>query len=116
MSVSAIEKDRRSVMLRGTVSDFEEAVKVKMSGYQDVNGHIFRGRSGGIKIPKELHGIVEGVFGLDDRPLARPMFQILNPEGNIIAYSVSRSYNPNDIAKIYGFLTMLQARDKLLLS
>ena len=35
----------------------------------------FRGRTGELTIPAALEGIVEGVFGLDDRPQAKPHFQ-----------------------------------------
>jgi len=76
LTVATIEKAGRSVMLKGKVSDFENAFKVKMSCYQNSDGHTFRGRSGEISIPEELKNIVEGVFGLDDRPHSRPMFQV----------------------------------------
>ncbi len=104
LSVAQVEKGRRSVILRGKVSDFEEAFQVKLSCYQSPDGHTFRGRSGDINIPEELKDVVDGVFGLDDRPHLRPMFQIArNKEGNIIAHSASQSFNPNDLANIYGF-------------
>lgn len=104
LSISAIEKGRRSVLLKGKVSDFEEAFHVKMDCYRNDDGHTFRGRVGDISIPAALQGIVDGVFGLDDRPHLRPMFQIAKgSQGNIIAHAASVSYNPNDLAKIYGF-------------
>ncbi len=104
LSIASVEKGRRSVILRGKVSDFEEAFQVKLSCYQGSDGHTFRGRSGDINIPEELKDVVDGVFGLDDRPHLRPMFQIArNKEGNIIAHSASQSFNPNDLANIYGF-------------
>ncbi len=103
LSVVSIEKARSSVMLRGKVSDFEEAFQVKLSCYQNGDGHIFRGRSGDINIPEELHNIVEGVFGLDDRPNAKPMFQVAKKEGIIISHAATQSFWPNEIAKIYGF-------------
>lgn len=104
LSVAAVEKGRRSVILRGKVSDFEDAFQVKLSCYKAEDGHTFRGRSGDINIPEELKDVVDGVFGLDDRPHLRPMFQIARgKEGNIIAHSASQSFNPNDLATIYGF-------------
>lgn len=106
LSVAQVEKGRRSVILRGKVSDFEEAFQVKLSCYKAGDGHTFRGRSGNINIPEELKDVVDGVFGLDDRPHLRPMFQIAkSKEGKIIAHSASQSFNPNDLANIYGFPT-----------
>ena len=55
----------------------EDAFKVSLLNYKDKNGKAFRGRVGNIKIPKELEGIVEGVFGLDNRTIATPKFKIL---------------------------------------
>lgn len=103
LSVAGIEKARRSVMLKGKVSDFEDAFRVKMSSYQNKDGHVFRGRSGEISIPGELKEIVEGVFGLDDRPHSRPMFQVAKKEGKIVAHAATQAFWPNDLAKIYGF-------------
>lgn len=103
LSVESIEKARRSIMLKGKVSDFEDAFQVKMSCYQSSDGHTFRGRSGEIHIPGELENIVEGVFGLDDRPHSRPMFQVAKNEGKIVAHTATQAFWPNDLAKIYGF-------------
>jgi kumamolisin len=103
LTIAGIEKARRSVMLRGKVSDFEEAFQVKMSSYQNSDGHIFRGRSGEIGIPAGLNNIVEGVFGLDDRLQTKPMFQVAKKEGIIISHAATQAFWPTDIAKIYGF-------------
>ena len=104
LAVASVEKGRRSVILRGKVKDFEEAFKVKLSCYKSEEGYTFRGRSGKISIPAELEGVVEGVFGLDDRPHLRPMFRVAERgKGKIVAHRASNSFNPNDLAKIYGF-------------
>ena len=81
LSVSEVDKGRRSVMLTGSVADFEVAFQVKLACYKNSDGHTFRGRSGEISIPAELGGLVDGVFGLDDRPHVRPMFQIGGKKG-----------------------------------
>ncbi len=106
LSVAQVEKGRRSVILRGAVSDFEEAFGVKLACYKGADGHTFRGRSGDIHIPAELKDVIDGVFGLDDRPHLRPMFKIAQQEGGkIVAHQASQSFNPNDLATIYGFPT-----------
>ena len=106
LSVASVEKGRRSVILRGAVSDFEEAFRVKLSCYQSADGNTFRGRSGDIQIPEELKEVIDGVFGLDDRLHLRPMFQVAQKStGEIVAHQASQSFNPNDLATIYGFPT-----------
>jgi kumamolisin len=62
--------------LAGTVGQFDRAFGVNLKTYQYADG-TYRGRTGFVKIPKNLKGIVEGVFGLDNRPVARrkrPMY------------------------------------------
>lgn len=106
LSVASVEKGRRSILLRGKVSDFEDAFGVQLSCYESKKGTTFRGRSGDIFIPKTLKDIVDGVFGLDDRPHLRPMFQVAGKQdSSIIAHKVSQSFNPNELARIYGFPT-----------
>jgi kumamolisin len=67
---------RRTVILGGTVEQFDKAFRVDLHTYQYPDG-TYRGRTGFIKIPSALKGIIEGVFGLDNRPVARrkrPMY------------------------------------------
>ena len=95
---------RKSVILKGKVKDFEEAFMVRLSHYRDAGGNVFRCRDGEISIPKSLEKIIEGVHGLDNRPLARPMFRVATKEGKFINHAASpRSFSPNTLATIYGF-------------
>jgi kumamolisin len=94
---------RRTIILKGTVQHFSEAFGVYLSNY-DQDGKVFRGRMGSIKIPTELEGIIEGVFGLDNRPQARPMFRMVKSEGHLLRpRAAGNSYNPNDVAKAYNY-------------
>ncbi len=68
---------RRTVVLKGTVQNFSSAFGVYLSDYQHDDGKVYRGRVGVIKIPRQLEGIVEGIFGLDNRPQTRPMFRMV---------------------------------------
>jgi len=102
-SLSTVDRShaRRSIVLRGKVSDMETAfgVNLKFSG-----GH--RLRSGDIMIPAELQGIIVGVFGLSDKPIARPMFQVVKKEGQFVSHAVApQAFTPNQLAGIYGFPT-----------
>jgi len=62
---------RRSVRLRGSAADVSTAFGVQLRRYRDARGRTFRSFEGPIYVPAELAGIVQGVFGLDDRPVAR---------------------------------------------
>jgi kumamolisin len=62
---------RRTITLSGTAAQFEKAFDVHLQQYEHDAG-TYRSRSGAISVPAELAGIVEGVFGLDNRPQARP--------------------------------------------
>jgi kumamolisin len=104
LSIVESSSARKSVILRGRVSDLEEAFMVHLSHYRDAGGNVFRCRTGEISVPRSLEKVIEGVFGLDDRPLARPKFQVAKKEGKFINHSSSpQSFTPNTLAGIYGF-------------
>jgi kumamolisin len=75
LQVKEEHPDRRTVILTGKVSDFSQAFEAPLQNYQHPQG-TFRCRSGALKIPQELLGVVEGVFGLDNRPQARAHFRL----------------------------------------
>lgn len=97
---------RRSVLLRGTVAQMERAFGVSLSNFRAADGTEFRGRTGSINVPAELVDVVEGVFGLDNRPQARAHFQVYNPEDGRIAPRVGgASFTPPQLANLYNFPT-----------
>jgi kumamolisin len=62
---------KRTVRLSGTVTDLSKAFGVRLQMYKA--GEVtYRGRTGNIYVPSGLAKVVEGVFGLDNRPFARP--------------------------------------------
>jgi kumamolisin len=94
---------RRSVVLSGTVQAFNQAFGVDLQQMEHPNG-TYRGRTGSISVPGELAGIVQGVFGLDDRPLADPHFQARRSfVGRRAAQTSNVSYTPVELAKLYDF-------------
>jgi kumamolisin len=105
LSVVRTEKNKRTVELRGTVEQMEKAFKVDLSNFKQSDGLVFRGRKGDIKIPGELDGIVEGIFGLDNRPIASPKFKIRKAGKTKIApkAAAASAYYPTDISKLYNF-------------
>jgi kumamolisin len=62
---------RRQVVLTGRAADFSQAFGVTLGRFRGPAGE-FRGTSDEIRIPPELHPVVESVLGLDDRPAAQP--------------------------------------------
>ena len=61
----------RSLHARGTVQQLNSAFGVTLGVYRsDAQGQ-FRGREGSITVPAALDEIITGVFGLDDRRMAR---------------------------------------------
>ena len=59
------------MVLSGTVARMSAAFGVTLGEYRD-GGATWRGREGFVHLPADLAPIVEGVFGLDDRPAAQP--------------------------------------------
>jgi kumamolisin len=96
---------RRTVVLSGSAAQMDAAFDVRLQQYEH-DGGTYRGRNGAISVPAELAGIVEGVFGLDDRPQATPHFQIFDPTASsIVARSAPASFTPPQLAKLYAFPT-----------
>ncbi len=101
LSVVHTSYSRRSMMLKGTAENMSKAFGVTLNYYTAKDKEIFHARTGTLKIPKALTGIIEGVFGLDNRPQATPKFKFRKVKSKTRAQSVS--YNPNQLADIYNF-------------
>jgi hypothetical protein len=96
---------RRTVVLKGTAAEMSKAFGVELSMYQTPN-ETYRGREGTIQIPGNMAGIVEGVFGLDNRQMARPLFKMAGPE-QVEAGPAQATVplTPPTVAKLYNFPT-----------
>jgi kumamolisin len=95
---------QRTVRLAGTVDTVQAAFGVKLkSAVQDQTR--FRHRSGPILVPQELAPVVEGVFGLDNRPAVRPHFQFkpFPKERQPRAAGGPRPFTPLEVAKLYNY-------------
>ena len=91
----------RSVVLSGTIEQFQNAFGVKLEHYEHHSAGQFRGRTGTISVPDDLHGVVEAVLGLDNRPQARPHFRIRPPFQPAKGRQVS--FTPPQLASLYQF-------------
>lgn len=92
---------RRTVILAGTVAQFNGAFGVDLERFEHEGGS-YRGRTGPIHLPDELHGKVEGVFGLDDRQQAKPHFRS-RLQGNVNWRATSNSFTPTQMASLYDY-------------
>jgi kumamolisin len=93
----------RSIRFRGTVAAMESAFQVKLFNYSHANGS-YRGRVGAVHIPAELSDIVVGVFGLDNRQVARRRRQPVREHVHARLASVpSAWYLPAELATHYNF-------------
>jgi len=61
---------RRTVRLAGPAADMSAAFGVNLLRYRAADGNEYRAPDGQVRLPPELEPIVEGVFGLDTRPIA----------------------------------------------
>ena len=96
---------RRTVILSGTVAQFNDAFGVKLERFEH-DGGSYRGRTGSIQLPDELRGIVEAVLGLDDRPQATPHFRVRDPGGTAqprASSTAAASFTPTQLADLYDF-------------
>ena len=96
-NLTVVQEDagRRTMVLSGSVTQFNAAFSVDLQKYQ-YSGGSYRGRVGAVSVPESLSGIVEAVMGLDNRPAARPHFRVH-------AKAVSASFTPLQIASFYNF-------------
>ncbi len=100
LTVVRASAPRRSVMLSGTVAEFNKAFHVDLHTYEYPGG-TYRGRVGSIRVPSDLAPVVEGIFGLDNRPVARRHFRIARSTAR--QANGAQPFNPPDVAKLYNY-------------
>jgi kumamolisin len=95
-----VSEDRasRTVKLGGTVGAFNVAFGANLRRYEHSSG-TYRCRRGSLTIPADLEFVVEGVFGLDNRPQAKAHFRLRKKRPKVQAVS----YSPLQVAQAYGF-------------
>jgi len=93
---------RRTVTMAGTAAAMEKAFDVELNDYEHPDGS-YRGRTGAIHIPEEYASMVQGVFGLDDRPMVKPHFRYRSTSGPFGERASHTTFSPAEVAKLYGF-------------
>jgi len=101
---------RRTIKLSGTIGDLSAAFGVTLRRYK-AGTVAYRGRTGPVTIPADLHRIIERVLGLDDRPTVVPHYRGLPRRARAARGSSGRgkksppstSYTAPKVAAIYDF-------------
>jgi kumamolisin len=93
------------VVLAGTAANIIAAFGVSLVAYAHPRGGSFRGRQGPIYVPSDVAAVVEGVFGLDNRPAARPQFRRISDFDGIpvLAAAPRSSFSSIQIGQMYDF-------------
>lgn len=104
--LKVVSEDRasRTIKLSGSVEAFNKAFGANLRHYRHSSG-AYRCRTGALTIPADLDGIIEGVFGLDNRPQAETHFRIRKQNSSVNAQATDVSYSPLQVAKAYGYPT-----------
>jgi kumamolisin len=89
--------ERRTVNLSGTVGAFSKAFSAQLQ-HHSIAGRTYRCRTGALEIPAALENIIEGVFGLDNRPQARTHFR-----RRVRAKATDVSFTALQVAQAYNF-------------
>lgn len=102
LQVTGEDAATRRVMLRGRTEQLARAFEVDLErfAWQRPDGRSveYRGHQGPVRLPAHLDGVVEGVYGLDDRPLARSHVRTLD-DGRSAVFA----YDPPQLAALYDF-------------
>ncbi len=96
LAVVKTDAARRLVKLAGTTDQIEAAFRTKLHYYHD-GANAFRAREGSLSLPEDVAAVVDGVFGLDTRPQAKP---------RLVQHAAARAvagHLPNEVAKLYDF-------------
>src|SRR4051812_41163086 len=110
LTVLGASPAERAVRLRGPAGAMQSAFGVLLNRVEHPGG-TFRQRTGAVQVPAALAEIVTGVFGLDDRPQARPHFRVAPgapAAGGVAApkaapHVAGGSFTPPQLAQIYDF-------------
>jgi len=96
------ELHRRTVTMAGTAADMEKAFSVELVGFEHPDG-TYRSHTGPIQVPDTLASMIQGVFGLDNRPVAHPHIRMRNTNRTFGSRASTMTYTPLQVASLYDF-------------
>ncbi|HLN28506.1 MAG TPA: S53 family peptidase [Gemmataceae bacterium] len=100
LTVDNVSLETRSMIVSGTAAAMEAAFKPGLAIMRSARDGQYRGRQGPIQIPAELKGIVTGVFGLDQRRMARRKSSVAGAASHAGALA---PVTPADLEQRYNF-------------
>lgn len=100
LEVTEKDPSTRSIRLLGPVAAAVAAFPTQVAYYQHATTR-YRGRSGPVYIPAEFEGVIENIFGFDNRLLGAHQRQ----HGPVVSRSMVRpnAYLPPQVAQLYDF-------------
>lgn len=107
LTVVEVSLPRRTIVLRGPASAMQQAFGVSLETVESDQG-TFRQRTGSVTVPGDIAPLITGVFGLDDRPQAKPHFRRIPDDPSAGGAAAPRAapaggYPPPQVAKAYNF-------------
>jgi kumamolisin len=102
LQVKDVSLATRSMRVAGPAKAIEKAFQAGLGIYHSAKQGDFRGRESVIQIPEELKGLVTGVFGLDERQVARRKAAVAAPTAAAAKPKLS-PLSPSDLEKRYNF-------------
>ena len=100
IDVDKVSLVTRSMKVSGTAAQMEAAFKPGLVMMRSVDQGEYRGRQGSIEVPADLKGVVTGVFGLDERRMARRKAAVAAQAASTAALS---PLTPTDLEHRYNF-------------
>ncbi|BAN24982.1 S53 family peptidase [Caballeronia insecticola] len=102
LTVVRANAEMRSVVLKGSIEAFQKAFDVKLERFQHHNIGEYRGPTGPVNVPDDMHDAITAVLGLDSKPQARPHFRF-RPPFKPARGAAPASFTPVDLARLYDF-------------
>jgi len=102
LTVTGSDIARRSVMLSGTASAFNKAFAITLEDWTHGAGS-YRSHAEPLSMPTAMSSIVEGVFGLDNRPFAKPHFRRLRATVGAHAGAVAAAFDGYSGAQVGAY-------------
>lgn len=99
LKVVEVNMASRKVVLSGTIEHLSAAFATELHHYEH-EGRTFRARSGFLHVPDDIAPVVDGVFGLDNRPQAKAHLRFAGPTN---ANPSPQGYPPTEVAQLYDF-------------
>jgi kumamolisin len=108
LTVVGSDAATRIVTVTGTLAQTQKAFDAQISMYHE-GGRSYRARKGALNIPTSLAGVVEGIFGFDQREQAHTHYRHRRPDAarktGATAHSTGAplSYSPLAVAQAYDY-------------